>query len=366
MAEAMLAVGTRKGLLLFERQKGQKGLWRLIRESHVGVPVPYAAADPRSGVLWASLDHGHWGQKLQRSTNLGVDWQELPAPKYPEDAVLKEGKPATLRYLWVIGFGGADQRGRIYFGTEPGGLFVSDDGGESCRLVDSLWNHPSRIGHWLGGGRDEAGIHSIVVDPRDSKHVLIGVSCAGVFETFDDCASWEPRNKGLIAPFLPDPSVDVGHDPHLLVGCAAAPDVLWQQNHCGIFRSSDGARSWQAVHEQAGPANFGFAIAVDAAHPDCAWVVPAASDEVRVAVDRALCVCRTDDGGRTWQAFREGLPQHNCYDFAFRHALDVNADQLAFGTATGSLYHSDNHGESWQCLGDHLPPIYSVRFVPAG
>lgn len=360
MAESMLAVGTRKGLLLFARRQGA---WQLVRECHVGVPVPYAAVDPRSGVLWASLDHGHWGQKLQRSTNMGVDWQELPAPKYPEGAVLKEDKPATLRYLWVIGFGAADQPGRVYFGTEPGGLFVSDDGGESCRLVESLWNHPSRATHWFGGGRDEAGIHSVVVDPRDSRHVLVGVSCAGVFETFDDCRTWAPRNKGLHATFLPDPSVEVGHDPHLLVGCVSAPDVLWQQNHCGIFRSADGAKNWQAVHQESGPANFGFAIAADPKNADTAWVVPATSDEVRVAVDRAMCVCRTDDAGRTWKTFRQGLPQKNCYDFAFRHALDVNADNLAFGTATGALYHSADRGESWQSLGDHLPPIYSVRFV---
>ena len=160
----------------------------------------YAAVDSRSGVLWASLDHGHWGQKLQRSANMGADWQELAAPKYPDGAMLKDDKPATLRYLWVIGFGAANQPGRIYFGTEPGGLFVSDDGGESCRLVESLWNHPSRATQWMGGGRDEAGIHSIVVDPRGPAHER------RVMEMIDMPVRKRPSNPlaGLILKKLTD------------------------------------------------------------------------------------------------------------------------------------------------------------------
>ena len=75
-----------------------------------------------------------------------------------------------------------------------------------------------------------------------------------------------------------------------------------------------------------------------------------------------MCVCRTNDGGANWQAFRAGLPQEDCYDFVFRHALDIAGDRLAMGTACGSLYVSDDAGESWSCLAGHLPPVYSVRF----
>ena len=112
-----------------------------------------------------------------------------------------------------------------------------------------------------------------------------------------------------------------------------------------------------------GTAHFGFAIAVDPEDGDTAWVIPAVSDEVRVSIDRQLCVCRTTDGGQTWQDFREGLPQTDCYDFAFRHNLDLAGDRVVFGTACGSLYVSDDRGETWRALANHLPPIYSVRFV---
>ena len=215
----------------------------------------------------------------------------------------------------------------------------------------------------MGGGLDEPGIHSVSVDPRDSNCISVGISVAGMFTSRDGGVSWEPRNRGLRADFLPNPDAEIGHDPYLLVKCASQPDVFWQQNHCGVFHSTDARLHWSCVSQKDGLAHFGFTVAVDPQDGKTAWVVPAMSDEVRVAVDRKLCVCRTDDHGETWQEYREGLPQENCYDFAFRHALDLSGDRLLFGTACGSLYLSDDRGESWRCLASHLPPIYSVRFV---
>ncbi len=353
----MIILGTHKGLLLTDCNG------RVKQEFFPGVPVPYAMRDPRTNVMWAGLDHGHWGQKLHRSDDEGQTWSEVPAPTYPEGEEITPGKPATLSYIWCIVPGGNDEPQRLYIGTEPGGLFRSDDYGETFQLVEGLWQHPSRFEHWFGGGRDLPGLCSIVVDPRDSQHIYAGVSVGGVFETTDGGETWEARNKGSIACYMPDPHVEVGQDPHFMIASPSNPDVLWQQNHCGVFRSTDGAQSWEEISQKDASVYFGFAIATDAKDSNVAWVIPAISDEIRMAVNRALAVCRTDDGGKTWQQFRTGLPQENCYDLVFRHALDVRGDTLAFGTTTGNLYLSENRGESWRCLGNDYPPINSVRFV---
>ena len=369
MSSNRIAVGTRKGLLLFKKANGA---WSIAREDFLGVHVSYAEIDPRANTLYACLDHGHWGNKLHRSVDRGYTWKEIPAPAYPEGATVGKSpfsdenakpQPAVLRYQWSLASAPDNRKGRIYIGTDPGGLFVSDDEGDSFQLVEALWNHPSRADSWFGGGRDQPGIHSIMIDPRNSDHIHVGISCAGHFVTEDGGQSWEPRNKGLTADFLPNPNVNVGHDPHLIVQCQSEPDKLWQQNHCGIFRSVDCGLNWNNVSESGGPAHFGFTIAVDPANGDIAWVVPALSDEQRVAIDRKLCVCRTDDGGQTWQQFREGLPQEDCFDFAFRHGMALSDDNLVIGTACGSLYFSDDRGETWQAIANHLPPVYSVRFV---
>ena len=202
-----------------------------------------------------------------------------------------------------------------------------------------------------------------LVDPRDPKKVLVALSAAGVFATEDGGATWAARNQSLDAPFLPDPSVEAGHDPHLIVRCAADPDVIWQQNHADIRRSTDNGRTWGSIAEAEGPARFGFAIAADHRSPEVAWMVPAAGDDRRMAIDGALCVRRTEDGGQRWTALRDGLPQEGCFDLTLRQALDADGDTLAFGTTTGNLFVSSDGGDGWEAVSHHLPPIYSVRFA---
>ncbi len=393
MADRLL-LGTRKGTIIFDRNRGN---WEISTIGHPGTNVSFVARDPRDGTLWAGLDHGHWGTKLSRSRDNGKTWADAPQIKYPEDALLIEGYegqdfagqdsgtrkpiivPAKLGKIWCIAFGNADQPGRIWVGTIPGGLFRSDDGGETWELNRPLWNHESRGGdlnagaptgkqQWFGGGavidgKSYAGIHSIAVDPRDGRRVVIGISCAGVLETTDDGRTWTGRNKGLKATFLPNPDAEWGHDPHFLEWCESNPQHVWQQNHCGVFYSADGARTWQEVSKPEQGVHFGFPVAVDAKDGRTAWLVPGIADDKRMAIGGGLFVARTQDGGRTWKQLRKGLPQDGAHDVVYRHSLDNSGDCVAFGSTTGNLYLSEDRGESWQVIGNNLPPIYSVRFT---
>jgi photosystem II stability/assembly factor-like uncharacterized protein len=358
--KSTILLGTRKGLIAY---KFKNNNWEVENLSFEGEPVSIAYADPRTGTWWSSLDHGHWGVKLHRSHDRGKTWEEVTPPAYPEGEEIKEGLPASTRYIWAMSHGGKKFASRLWIGTDPGGLFVSNDAGNSFQLVESLWRHPTRKTGWFGGGRDQPGIHSIVVDPRDENHIHIGISCAGVFETVDAGNSWLIRNKGMRAEFLPDPNAETGYDPHILVAAPSNPDALWQQNHCGIFRSVDAGKNWEDVGEKGGPAWFGFALTVADDNPDQAWVAPANSDMTRTAIKGALCICRTDDGGKTWKDFRKGLPQQNCFDIVYRHALASSGDALAFGTTTGNFFFSPDRGESWQAINNYLPMVHSVQFV---
>ena len=363
-------VGTRKGLFTLDR--GASG-WSISRVRFLGDNCTLAMHDPRNGDLIAALDHGHFGVKLHSSRDAGETWQEIATPKYPEkptDHEVKEtpleGEPAdwSLKLVWALAPGGADEPGVLWCGTLPGGLFRSEDGGDSWTLNRPLWDDPRRE-EWFGGGYDTPGIHSICVDPRDARRVIVGVSCGGVWITGDGGGSWQLTGKGMRAEFMPperqfDPNVQ---DPHMVVQCRANPDVLWVQHHNGIFRSTDAARSWTEMSDVK-PSAFGFAVAVHPKDPDTAWVVPAVKDEKRYPADGRVVVNRTRDGGQSFEALTRGLPQEHAYDIVLRHALDVDdsGDRLACGSTTGSLWISENGGDSWQTLSTNLPPVYAVRF----
>ncbi|MGN6665554.1 MAG: WD40/YVTN/BNR-like repeat-containing protein [Trinickia sp.] len=398
MNDDRLIVGTRKGLFIFERDEGESRRWKQVALHFIGEPVTSALFDSRDGTLYAALNLGHFGVKLHRLPAGASEWEPCATPVYPQqpevDAAVSEatlGETAgtgsaanaaseaafqssmsqseplwSLEQIWTLEPGGTDEPGTLWAGTIPGGLFRSDDRGESWTLNRALWDRPERR-EWGGGGYDHAGIHSVLVDPRDSRHVTIGVSSGGVWQTFDGGDTWRPSSRGMEADYMPPERrfEENAQDPHRVVQCLASPDRLWTQHHCAIFRSTDGGAQWTRIEAQ--PSNFGFAVAVHPRDPDTAWFVPAVKDACRLPVDGRFVVTRTHDGGRTFEQCSEGLPTPPAYDLVYRHGLVVDATgtRLAMGSTTGGLWTSDDAGERWHEVSAHLPPIYHVSFAGA-
>jgi hypothetical protein len=360
-----LWIATRKGL--FAAQRGPRG-WQLGEPAFLGDPVTMVLPDARDGRIYAALRLGHFGVKLHRSDDRGKTWQEIAAPAYPPKPEPAPGAepdktPWSTDLVWSLAAGAPSQPGRLWAGTIPGGLFRSDDGGDHWSLVESLWQRPERA-QWFGGGYDHAGIHSICLDPRDARRLTIAVSCGGVWHSDDEGASWTLLGRGLVADYMPAESRDdlVTQDPHLMVRCAGAPDTLWIQHHNGVFVSRDAGRQWQAV-KGIQPSDFGFAVAVHPRDPQTAWFAPAIKDERRVPVDARLVVTRTRDGGGSFQALSQGLPQPS-WDLVYRHGLvvDDSGSLLAMASTTGGLWVSQDGGERWETVSAHLPPVYALRF----
>ncbi len=384
-------VATRKGLFTVDRTRSG---WKVANGSFLGDNCTIVMHDPRSrtkagkpkgrskgksrsamsdGTLYAALNHGHFGIKMHRSVNGGSTWEPIATPQYPEkpadykpSMMPAEGKPYdwVLRLVWALAPGGTDQDGFIWCGTLPGGLFRSDNFGETWELNRPLWDNPLRE-EWFGGGADYPGIHSICVDPRDHDHITLGISCGGAWITRDGGRTWNCGGKGMRADFMPpERAYDTNiQDPHLLVQCPANPDAMWVQHHNGIFKSTDAAASWTEV-KNVKPSVFGFAVAVHPDDPDTAWFVPAIKDEKRIPDSGRVVVTRTTNGGKSFKVLTKGLPQKHAYDLVFRHALDIDetGERLAFGSTTGSLWISEDGGDSWQTVSSNLPPVYAVQF----
>lgn len=355
-----ILVGTRKGLFPIERRRDG---WRIGDPRFLGVPVLNAMEDPRDRSVWACVGHGHWGPKLHASHDGMRTFPEKTCPRLPEGSDARTARqppgPASVKALYAIAPHG--EAGSYLAGTDPGALFRSTDAGATWTLNEPLWRRRAEDG-WMEGGGGMM-LHSIAVDASNPELFRIGVSCGGVYETADGGRTFAPRNRGVPADFLPEREPVAGQDTHMLRGHPRNPRLLWQQNHCGNFRSTDGGLSWVDVTVGL-PTRIGFALALDDEREGTAWTVPMESDMARVAPKGSLVVCRTDDGGSSWRELREGLPQEHCYDIVFRHALDAAGGVVAFGTTCGRLFASENGGDRWALIAPWLPPVNSVSIVP--
>ena len=344
-----LHVGTRRGLFL--ARSDDRRSWTLEGPYLEGREVYYAFRDPRTGTVWAATSHKVWGAHVHRSPD-GRDWELLEAaPHHADDR--------GLEAIWYLAPGPPDEPDTLWAGIEPAGLFRSRDAGESWE-PSPLNRHPTRD-TWqpAGGGLALGGIQH---DPSEPSRVYCSLSAGGVYRSEDGGESWAPVNDGVRCDFQPDRYPEAGQCVHKLRLHPARPDRLYQQNHCGVYRSDDRGEQWTEITGGL-PSDFGYALALDPADPDVAYVIPEESSHMRATVDGRLRVYRTADGGATWTTLTEGLPQEHAYVSVLRDAMDhdsLDPHGLYFGTSTGHLFGSADRGATWQGIAGFLPKILCV------
>lgn len=346
----ILLVGTKKGAFVLDGGAERRG-WSVGGPLCEGWPILDVSYDARGGMLYAGGGSPWYGPAVWRSADLGATWSHSSAGLSYGD-----GEPAVTR-VWNV----TPSHGALYAGVEPAGLFRSDDGGQTWSHVHGLRDHPSRPQWQPGNG----GLicHTIVPDPTDPEHLWVGISAVGVFETRDGGGTWVTRNRGVRADFVPGPAPEFGQCVHKVAMAAGRPATLYQQNHCGVYRTDDGGATWTEITGEL-PSEFGFPIAAHPRDPSTAWVVPLnGADKGRFMPGAVGAVWRTRDGGASWSRMTAGLPAQDAYLTVLREAMAVDACDPAgvyFGTETGELYGSTDEGETWTVIAEHLPPIASV------
>ena len=346
----VVLAGTRKGLFLLTSDEGRRD-WHVEGPLLPGWETFHAILDPRDGVIYACTNTYAYGPNVHRSADRGQTWERAEELGLPDDGELK------LEKTWHIEPG---RDSELWLGGTPGALFRSEDGGANWDLARGLFEHPTRE-RWQPGAGGMC-CHSIQIGP--DKTMYAGISAAGVFRSDDDGETWTPKNKGTAADFMPDdPFPEVGQCVHKLLRHPADPDRLWQQNHCGVYRSDDRGDNWERLEGNGLPSGFGFPLALHPREPDVAYVVPEEGAENRVTSEGRLGVYKTTDGGTSWKLTANGLPEP-AWLAVMREGMAydwLDPAGVYLGTQSGTIFVTPDEGGEWIAAAENLPPVLSVE-----
>lgn len=355
----LLLVGTMKGAFVF-RADSKRTNWEEAGPYFLGRSIYAFAYDGRNGRqrLWAAVNSPFWGSFLSSSNDFGKSWSDPESYniKFPEDSEV------SLKQIWQIEMDPHDENS-IYCGVEPAALFKSNDAGETWSLERGLFDHPHRP-QWQPGGGGLC-LHTILPDPSNEQRLWVAISTGGVYRTEDGGKNWEPRNKGICARFLPPDQQypEWGQCVHKVVSHPSHPDRMFLQHHWGVYRSDDAGDSWTDIGKGL-PSDFGFALEIDPNDANTAYLIPIESDEFRCTPEAKLRVYRTTNGGESWEALTDGLPQEDALETVLRDNMKADTNNptgLYFGTRSGKVYGSANGGDSWSLIKEGLPPITCVK-----
>jgi photosystem II stability/assembly factor-like uncharacterized protein len=359
-------VGTHKGAFILTSDEKRKD-WQIDGPHFGGWDIYHlkgSQADPNR--IYASQQSDWFGQVVHRSDDGGKTWETVGNElSYKGDTGTHlwyddTPHPWEFKRIWHLEPSLTDPD-HVYAGVEDAAIFETRDAGATWQELPGLRQHGTGQ-HWMPGAGGLC-LHTIILDPTDSKRIYIAISAAGAFRTDDGGTNWKAINQGLRSEYIPDPNAEVGHCVHHVAMHPDKPGVLFMQKHWDVMRSDDGGDNWYEISGNL-PTDFGFVVDVHAHEPETVYVVPIKSDSEHFPPDGKLRVYRSRTGGNEWEELAKGLPEKDCYHNVLRDAMSVDSLDscgVYFGTTGGQVYASADSGDNWKAIASDLPRIYSVE-----
>jgi hypothetical protein len=357
--QVKLLVGTNKGVFVYSTNEERKD-WKLSGPYLNGWEVYSVLGDNRNGhALFAGTSHAAYGPSIRVSYDFGETWTEIEeGPAYSEESGF------SLNRIWQLVQGAPSQPDTLYAGVEEAGLFVSHDRGLTWKELSGLTSHPTRPGWFPGAGG--MCLHTIIIDPNRPQRIWVAMSSVGVFRSEDGGETWQTRNVGLARVPTGQPYEEIGYCIHKMAADPDNSDILYMQEHCGVFKSEDGGDSWTPDEEgltlKEGDEPFGFPFCVSPTGD--LFLIPLESSEQRSMKDGKLLVYRRHRDESRWLPAGNVLPEEKRHVSVLRDAMSVDSLDpygLYFGTTSGEIFCSIDRGESWQRLPGQLSRILSVK-----
>ncbi len=293
--------------------------WRRVGTALAGYDVWVVVSRPNDS---AAMYAGVYGDNLYRSTDAGQSWHPV-------------GQGDVLRYVRALALS-PHHTDTLYAGTEPANIYKSTDAGDTWSNL-GIRELPGS-GEWSLPYSPRAGaVRTISFHPSEPGLVYAGVEQGGVLKSTDAGATWTITHSG------------VHPDVHTLAVPPDDPEVLFAATGGGVYRSEDGARTWDRLID-----GYTRGIAVHPIMPEIMFAGPARR------VGHEGRVLASEDGGGTWTLAARGLeiPMLNMAESFVMHS-DFPNDVFLI-TSQGQLLRSRVDRIRWRPVVAGLPFVHDV------
>lgn len=339
-----LWIATQDGLALFER--GENGGWRESRRALRGSHISSIIFEPTTGVMFAGAFFG----SVHASADGGKTWE-------------RRDNGMTIHDVYSLASNVIDGKVRIYAGTQPAHLFVSEDLGLHWSEIPSLRSVPSAAQWSFPAPPHVAHTKFITFDPHDPKTIYVCIEQGAFLKSTDEGMSWAELNT---VGFYKDKSRPVEHfyDVHRCLIDPRNPNNIYVTGGAGLYVTNSGGGSWERWTASDWAADvYPDGFTWNPKNPDLMFVAAAEHNPVTwrkagLAARAEGKIYRSQDRGKNWQRLGGGLPESLKHEFGALCLEEANGNCSIFGGTTGGeVFCSDDNGETWMLITAELAPI---------
>jgi len=280
-----------------------------------------------------------------RSRDSGATWEKLPFP----DQGLE---------VWSILIHPRDPR-TMYLGTSPVAVYRSDNGGDSWRKLPRVTT-PGRVKMNF-----PCRVTRLAIDPSSPDEIYAGLEVDGVLRSRDRGETWEDIGDDLVQlaqrPHLKsriasDTENEGMLDTHALTVSSAQPGTVFLAVRMGLFRSADRGTTWQDMEiGRFSPLTYARDVVVS---PHNARTLVAALSPAARSTDGSLY--QSDDLGQSWRRIDHGIKAESTMMAVSLHPRDPN--QIYSVARLGQVFGTRDGGKSWKewRLPENVKDVYAV------